>query len=79
MSEFLDKVVYASGAAGNLGQAVTRIFLSKRAYVVALDIMDHALQTSYPNISDRISTHAIDLTDLIAGKALFSRLAEEKK
>ena len=43
MSEFLDKVVYASGAAGNLGQAVTRIFLSKRAYVVALDIMDQAL------------------------------------
>jgi len=29
MSNFLNKVVYVSGAAGNLGQAVTKIFLSK--------------------------------------------------
>jgi NADP-dependent 3-hydroxy acid dehydrogenase YdfG len=68
-----------SGAAGNLGQAVTKIFLSKGAHVVALDIMDQALQTAYPSISDRISTYAIDLTDIIACKALFYRLAEEKK
>ena len=68
-----------SGAAGNLGQAVTKIFLSKGAHVVALDIMDQALQTAYPSISDRISTYAIDLTDIIACKTLFCRLAEEKK
>jgi NAD(P)-dependent dehydrogenase (short-subunit alcohol dehydrogenase family) len=49
-----------SGAAGNLGQAVTKIFLSKGAHVVALDIMDQALQTAYPSILDSISTYAID-------------------
>jgi NAD(P)-dependent dehydrogenase (short-subunit alcohol dehydrogenase family) len=79
MSEFLDKVVYVSGAAGNLGQAVAKLFLSKGAYVVALDIKDEALQMAYPNISDRISTYGIDLTDLIACKALFGRLAKEEK
>jgi NAD(P)-dependent dehydrogenase (short-subunit alcohol dehydrogenase family) len=72
-------VVYVSGAAGNLGQAVTKIFLSKGAYVVALDIMDQDLQTAYPKTSDRISTYAIDLTDLIACKALFCSLVKEKK
>ena len=79
MSEFLDKVVYVSRAAGNLGQAVTKIFLSKGAYVVALDIMDEALKMAYPNISDRISTYGIDLTDPIACKTLFGRLAKEEK
>jgi hypothetical protein len=79
MSEFIDKVVYVSGAAGNLGQAVTKIFLSKGAYVVALDILDQDLQTVFPNFADRVSSYVIDLTDLDACNALFCRLAEEKK
>jgi NAD(P)-dependent dehydrogenase (short-subunit alcohol dehydrogenase family) len=79
MSEFLNKVVYVSGAAGNLGQAVTKIFLSRGAYVVALDIADQALQAAYPSYSDHISTHSIDLTDAAACKTLFNRLAEEQK
>jgi hypothetical protein len=41
--------------------------------------MDQDLQTVYPKISDRIRTYAIDLTDLIACKPLFRRLAKEKK
>ena len=41
--------------------------------------MDQALLTAYPSISDRISTYTIDITDIIACKALFCRLAEEKK
>ena len=60
--KFLNKVVYVSGAAGNLGQAVTKAFLSKGAYVVALDIIDQTLQKAYSGTSDRISTYAIDLT-----------------
>ena len=79
MSEFLNKVVYVSGAAGNLGQAVTKTFLSKGAHVVALDIADQALQTAYPNDADHISNYSIDLTDPAACKALFNRLAEEQK
>ena len=79
MSEFLNNVVYVSGAAGNLGQAVTKAFLSKGAYVVALDIINQTLQKAYSGTSDRISTYAIDLTDPVACKALFSCLAKEQK
>ena len=79
MSEFSNKVVYVSGAAGNLGQAVTKTFLDKGATVIALDIDEQALKMAYPDAPDQLSTYAIDLTDPIACDFLSGRLAQEQK
>ena len=46
MSEFSNKVVYVSGGAGNLGQAVAKTFLDKGATVIALDIDKAALKAA---------------------------------
>ena len=79
MSEFSNKVVYVSGGAGNLGQAVTKTFLDKGATVIALDIDEAALKTAYPDAPNQLSTYAIDLTDPIACDFLSGRLAQEHK
>ncbi|MEZ7865631.1 MAG: SDR family NAD(P)-dependent oxidoreductase [Rhodospirillales bacterium] len=79
MSEFSNKVVYVSGGAGNLGQAVAKTFLDKGATVIALDIDEAALKAAYIDAPDLLSTYVIDLTDPIACEFLSGRLEQENK
>jgi NAD(P)-dependent dehydrogenase (short-subunit alcohol dehydrogenase family) len=46
MSEFKDKVVLITGAAGNLGQAAARIFAAKGAHLALMDRNENGLQAT---------------------------------
>ena len=50
MSEFSNKVVYVSGGAGNLGQAVTKAFLDKKVihHRIEHDVVSAGFKTNTP-------------------------------
>ena len=79
MSEFTGKTVYVTGAAGNLGQAVTQRFLDQGAQVIALDLSNELLDTAFSKKPENLSTFAADLLDRPALAALFDNLATDDK
>ena len=77
MNAFTGKTVYVTGAAGNLGQAVVQKFLDNDACVIALDLNEDLLKSTYPNKPQQLSTYAVDLLDRPVLVALFDRLASD--
>jgi len=52
MFDFQERVVIVTGAAGNLGRAVSRAFLAASAHVVLVDHKPDRLQELYPSLVD---------------------------
>lgn len=52
MFDFQERIVIVTGAAGNLGQAVSRGFLSAGAHVVLVDRSPDRLPEQYPSLVD---------------------------
>lgn len=55
-------VVVVTGAAGALGKAVAEIFLSRGAFVIAVDLDDRSLHAAYGE-NTNVQAVAVDLTD----------------
>ena len=77
-SEFHNKVVVITGAAGALGHAVAKYFISQGAKIAALDISDDLLASAYESVhSDKLIFLAVDLTSRkscqAAAEMIFSR------
>jgi len=61
-----DKVFVVTGAGNGIGREIARVLLNKGARVAAVDLDAAALQESADlagRFADRISTHALDVTD----------------
>ena len=65
MSDFKDKVVMVTGAAGNLGNATARAFLAKGAYVVLVDLDLERLEETFADVAqdETVVFAGVDLTD----------------
>lgn len=66
MSDFRNRVVMVSGAAGNLGQAVVRAFASAGARLVLLDRAQNRLSQLFPELAaspDHVFLGSVDATD----------------
>lgn len=79
MSEFADKRVIVTGAAGALGQSVAAHFRDNGARVAHIDYSDTLLDKAFP---DRSNTsphlyHAVDLTQRDATAACINNIAEQ--
>jgi NAD(P)-dependent dehydrogenase (short-subunit alcohol dehydrogenase family) len=74
MFDFSDRVVMATGAAGNLGQAVARAYLAAGAMLVLVDRKPDRLQRLFPELADSPDHYlatSVDLTneDAVQGVA----------
>jgi NAD(P)-dependent dehydrogenase (short-subunit alcohol dehydrogenase family) len=66
MFDFSNRVVIVTGAAGNLGSAVARAFLSAGAKLTLVDRAADRLQRIYPDMADSpdyFFANSVDLTD----------------
>lgn len=66
MAENKSNVVVITGAAGNLGAAVTQVFRKAAANLVLIDRSPDRLQRMYPELADSVDhflAHSVDLTD----------------
>ena len=78
MSEFNNKVVLVTGAAGALGQAVAKYFADQGARVAHLDYSDETLSNSFPNqVSSNCLYIAADLTNRDACGFAVARVEKE--
>jgi NAD(P)-dependent dehydrogenase (short-subunit alcohol dehydrogenase family) len=67
MSNFSNKIVLITGAAGNLGEAVARSFLKAGANIVPLDRTEDRLPKLFPELvdsPDHILATSVDSTDV---------------
>ena len=75
MFDFSDRVAIVTGAGGNLGAAIARLFLASGARVVLVDRNTEHLRTAFPeSVSwpDRVQLAAADLTDPASAAQLVS-------
>lgn len=66
MFDFTNRIVIVTGAAGNLGSAVARAFLSAGAKLTLVDRAADRLQRIYPDMADSpdyFFANSVDLTD----------------
>lgn len=73
MFDFSDRVVLVTGAAGNLGGAITRAFQAAGASLVLVDRAADRLPALFPNLadsSDHFLATSVDLTDPEAVEAM---------
>jgi NAD(P)-dependent dehydrogenase (short-subunit alcohol dehydrogenase family) len=66
MFDFTDRVVMVTGAAGNLGQAVTKAYLAADAKLVLVDRQPNRLKRLFPELADSADHYlatSVDLTD----------------
>jgi NAD(P)-dependent dehydrogenase (short-subunit alcohol dehydrogenase family) len=76
---FTDKVVIVTGAAGNVGSAVTRLLASRRAKVAAVDTLGPpltALLQTLENPSRHLPIPEVDLTDPAACENLVAKVVQ---
>lgn len=65
MQDFENQVVFITGAAGNLGSAVARMFLQRKAHLVLVDRAQDRLQQMFPDLvnqSPHFLAGEVDLT-----------------
>jgi NAD(P)-dependent dehydrogenase (short-subunit alcohol dehydrogenase family) len=76
---FTDKVIIVTGAAGNVGSAVTRLLASRGARVAAVDTLGPpltALMQTLENPSRHLPIPEVDLTDPTACESLVARVVQ---
>jgi NAD(P)-dependent dehydrogenase (short-subunit alcohol dehydrogenase family) len=76
MTEWTEQVVMITGAAGNLGEAVARVFLATGASLVLVDRAEDRLPQRYPRLVDdprHLLATAVDLTDEDAVQEMVQR------
>ncbi len=74
---FTDKVIIVTGAAGNVGSAVTRLLASRGAKVAAVDTLGPpltAVMQTLENPSRHLPIPEVDLTDPTACESLVARV-----
>ena len=74
---FTDKVIIVTGAAGNVGSAVTRLLASRGAKVAAVDTLGPpltAVMATLENPSRHLPIPEVDLTDPTACDSLVARV-----
>jgi NAD(P)-dependent dehydrogenase (short-subunit alcohol dehydrogenase family) len=79
MHDFREKVVIVTGAAGNLGQAVSRAFLAAGAHVVLVDRKPDRLPQLYPSLvgsSDHVLATSVDQTEQAAVQQMVDQVLE---
>jgi len=79
MKDLAGKVVLITGAAGGIGTAICRRFAEEGAHLVATDLSAEALERLTGDLSGlpgTIETHAMDITDLVAVKAVVSEVEQ---
>ncbi|MEM7737827.1 MAG: SDR family oxidoreductase [Deinococcota bacterium] len=81
MSEYADKTVVITGAAGGIGQAISHAFASAGAHVVLLDQsieqLEHLAETLQASTdSTRVTTLLTDLTDAASVEAAADNLRQ---
>ena len=73
MFDFINRVVVVTGAAGNLGVAVSHAFLAAGAQLVLVDRAPDRLQNIYPDLAnsqDHLLANSVDLTKVEAVEAM---------
>jgi NAD(P)-dependent dehydrogenase (short-subunit alcohol dehydrogenase family) len=79
MFDFTDRVVIVTGAAGNLGSAVARAFLSAAARLVLVDRAADRLPRLFPELAgsrDHFLATSVDLTDAEAVNGMVAEALE---
>ncbi|UCC86167.1 MAG: SDR family oxidoreductase [Anaerolineales bacterium] len=79
MVDFSGRVVIVTGAAGNLGNAVTRAFQSAGARLTLVDRAEDRLQRLYPDMvdsSDYLLANSVDLTSAEAVQSMVDKTLE---
>jgi NAD(P)-dependent dehydrogenase (short-subunit alcohol dehydrogenase family) len=79
MFDFQERVVIVTGAAGNLGQAVARAFLSAGAHLVLVDHKPDRLPALYPSLvdsADHMLVTSIDQTEEAPVQEMVSQVLE---
>lgn len=79
MVDFSGRVVIVTGAAGNLGNAVTRAFQSAGARLTLVDRAEDRLQRLYPDMvdsSDYLLADSVDLTSAEAVQSMVDKTLE---
>lgn len=79
MYDFSGRVVIVTGAAGNLGNAVTRAFQSAGARLTLVDRAEDRLQRLYPDMvdsSDYLLADSVDLTSAEAVQSMVDKTLE---
>lgn len=79
MTQFKDKVVMVTGAAGNLGSAVTRAFEAAGAKLALIDRHPELLEEAFPELvkTDRFLTEDADLTKEEAVTAVVQKIVDK--
>ena len=78
MSDFKDKVIVVTGAAGNLGSAVVAAFLDAGGTVCGLDHRQGRLSEMFPENAGNLNIYeGVDITDRAAMLALGERIQAE--
>ena len=70
MARFTDRGVVVTGAAQGIGRGIVQAFLDEGARVFAADVRDDGLRQTRTLAPDRVTTHAVDLADFDAAKAM---------
>jgi NAD(P)-dependent dehydrogenase (short-subunit alcohol dehydrogenase family) len=79
MFDFHERVVVVTGAAGNLGQAVSRAFLSARAHVVPVDHKPDRLPMLFPSLvgsTDHMLSTSVDQTEAASVQDMVDQVLE---
>jgi NAD(P)-dependent dehydrogenase (short-subunit alcohol dehydrogenase family) len=75
MTDFEDRTIVVTGAAGNLGSAVAKLFHAAAARVVLIDAKRDYLDSRFPGADPRYDKLAVDLLDRDAVAHAFSGIA----
>jgi NAD(P)-dependent dehydrogenase (short-subunit alcohol dehydrogenase family) len=79
MFDFHERVVIVTGAAGDLGQAVSRAFLATRAHLVLVDHKPDRLQELYPSLvdsPDHMLATSVDQTEIAPVQEMVNQVLE---
>lgn len=79
MFDFQDRIVIVTGAAGNLGHAVSRAYLAAGAHAVLVDHKPDRLPQLYPSLvdsSDHMLATSVDQTEQAAVQEMIDRVLE---
>lgn len=79
MKDIKGKVVVVSGASGNLGSAICKVFAGKGAIIIALDLSEESLLDLRDEIKNDIDTFKCDITDFEACQNVFTEIIEKYK
>jgi NAD(P)-dependent dehydrogenase (short-subunit alcohol dehydrogenase family) len=70
LARFTDRGVVVTGAAQGIGRGIVQAFLDEGARVFAADVRDDGLRQTRALAPDRVASHAVDLADFDAAKAM---------